>query len=155
MRWLWCLLCATRRSKGGLIPRRDTVVLGLIENAPSLLQGDLLLNPQHEFIDAFSYLAPTADMPTLLAFMTARVQELGGQFVQQHLRALEEARSYGWLVVNCSGLGARWLCHDDAVYGQQGLSLVFLFYGIHQLTGKFHRIMDHRAGYGGVQATYL
>lgn len=48
----------------------------------------------------------------------------GGRILQRHLQSLDEAREFGDLVVNCSGLGARRLCDDQRVYGVQGDTLL-------------------------------
>lgn len=61
---------------------------------------------------------PVAEMPLYLQFLVGEVQRLGGRIEQRDLGDLADAG--GDVVVNCSGLGARGLAHDDGVYPIRG-----------------------------------
>jgi hypothetical protein len=99
------------------------VVLGLVEDGRSILTSDPLLAKDQTFVDAFSYLTPVMDMPVFLAYLAQQVVAKGGRIVRKRLTRLSEAYAFGTLVINCTGLAARWLCNDAAVYAVQGLFL--------------------------------
>ncbi len=71
--------------------------------------------------DGFRAELPFADMPVYLAWLLARVGELGGRVELRPVTALPDAAEDGRVVVNCSGLGAALLAGDrsvSAVLGQ-------------------------------------
>ena len=122
------------------------MVVGLIEDSASILATDPLLSRAQPYQHAFSYLTPTMDMPLLLAFLEAQVVAKGGRVVKRRLASLDEAKAYGWLVVNCTGIHARWLCNDDKVYGSQGDVMLVECPGVDTAYGD----EDHPGG-----ATYI
>ena len=65
------------------------------------------------FVSGFAAELPFADMPLYLSWLAGRVQALGGRIEQRVVRELGEAAAD--VVVNCSGLGARQLAHDETV----------------------------------------
>lgn len=65
------------------------------------------------------FAVPLAEMPRYLPWLVARVRGLGGEFVQRRLRSLDEVDGAD-VVVNCTGLGARELVDDPAVYPVRG-----------------------------------
>jgi D-amino-acid oxidase len=76
------------------------------------------------FLSGFAADLPFADMPRYLAWLVARVAELGGSIEQRIVTELETADPTADLVVNCAGLGAASLTGDDAmepVWGQHVL----------------------------------
>jgi D-amino-acid oxidase len=71
------------------------------------------------FSAGFAVDLPFADMPVYLAWLVRRVQHLGGS-VEQHV-VTDLGRIAADCVVNCAGLGAAALAHDDTltpVWGQ-------------------------------------
>jgi D-amino-acid oxidase len=75
----------------------------------------------HGFLSGFTAELPFADMPRYLAWLVARVAELGGSIEQRIVTELESADPAADLVVNCAGLGAAPLAGDDSmepVWGQ-------------------------------------
>ena len=66
------------------------------------------------------FAVPLAEMPRYLPWLVARVHTLGGEFVQRHLRSLDEVGNGADVVVNCAGLGARELVDDPSVYPVRG-----------------------------------
>jgi D-amino-acid oxidase len=67
--------------------------------------------------DGWSFVAPVAETPTYLRWLSARVEELGGTLTRLNLSALPEG---GDLVVNCSGIGSRLLAADLSVTPVRG-----------------------------------
>jgi len=65
----------------------------------------------------WSFVAPVVEMPVYLAWLTARVELLGGTLTRLNLRVLPDG---GDVVVNCSGIGARLLAADPAVTPVRG-----------------------------------
>jgi len=66
------------------------------------------------------FAVPLAEMPVYLPWLVARVNELGGHFVQRHVRSLDELGGDADVVVNCAGLGALELMGDRSVYPVRG-----------------------------------
>lgn len=64
---------------------------------------------------------PVIEMPLYLRWLAGRVEDLGGTITRMNLAALPEGAD---LVVNCSGLGARWLAGDPEVAPVQGQVVV-------------------------------
>ena len=62
---------------------------------------------------------PLMDAPRYLAYLRDR---FGGPLVQRELRTLEELEAD--VIVNCTGIGARELCGDEALHAGHGVSLV-------------------------------
>jgi D-amino-acid oxidase len=69
------------------------------------------------YVDGWAFSAPVIEMPVYLAWLTARLEELGGTLTRLNLRALPTGAD---LVVNCSGLGARLLGDDRSVVPVRG-----------------------------------
>ena len=65
--------------------------------------------------DGFRAEVPFADMPVYLAWLLARVGELGGRVELRPVTSLTDAADDGAVVVNCSGLGAAVLAGDRAM----------------------------------------
>lgn len=65
------------------------------------------------------FAVPLVEMPVHLPWLAARVAELGGSFDARRLTGLGEVTGVD-VVVNCSGLGARELVGDDAVFPVRG-----------------------------------
>jgi D-amino-acid oxidase len=73
------------------------------------------------YLSGFAADLPFADMPRYLAWLVARVGELGGVIEQRIVADLDTAAEAAEVVVNCTGLGAAALTGDDTlepVWGQ-------------------------------------
>ena len=66
------------------------------------------------------FAVPLREMPVYLPWLVARVPELGGRFVQRHVRSLDELGENADVVVNCAGLGALELDRRPAVHPVRG-----------------------------------
>ena len=69
------------------------------------------------YADGWTFVTPVIEMPVYLAWLAARVADLGGTITRLNLRALPPGAD---LVVNCSGLGARLLGNDRTVVPVRG-----------------------------------
>lgn len=69
------------------------------------------------YADGWTFVTPVIEMPVYLAWLAARVADLGGTLTRLNLRALPQGAD---LVVNCSGLGARLLGTDRTVVPVRG-----------------------------------
>ncbi|HEU4403736.1 MAG TPA: FAD-dependent oxidoreductase [Polyangiaceae bacterium] len=69
---------------------------------------------------AWAIEAPVIDMRRYLAWLEARVGELGGRIEGRDVASLDEALARAELVVNCAGLGARELCGDHDLHPVRG-----------------------------------
>lgn len=63
---------------------------------------------------------PLAEPPLYLPDLYQRFIENGGEFVQREIQSLEELASLDELVVNCTGLGAKEICKDEALIPMRG-----------------------------------
>ncbi|QIG43817.1 FAD-binding oxidoreductase [Nocardioides anomalus] len=69
----------------------------------------------------WSFTAPVVEMPVYLAWLAARVLELGGSVTRLNLQALPAAGAGGAdAVVDCAGIGAKHLAADPSVHPVQG-----------------------------------
>jgi D-amino-acid oxidase len=55
-----------------------------------------------------------------MQYLMARFQKLGGLIEQKTISALSELYQENQLVINCAGLGARTIVHDDKLYPIRG-----------------------------------
>lgn len=69
------------------------------------------------------YTAPLADMPRYLAYLTRRLHDAGGVLQAGTITSLDTAATCAPIVVNCTGLGARELAHDNTIYPIRGQHL--------------------------------
>ena len=65
--------------------------------------------PPGDHADAWSFTAPTVDMPVYLRWLNARLASLGGTVTRMSLGALPETDD---VVINCAGIGSRRLAGD-------------------------------------------
>ena len=70
------------------------------------------------YVFGWQFRAPVIEMPLYMPWLRARVEILGGSFVQSFVEDLNEVS--GEVVVNCVGLGARELCDDEEVRPARG-----------------------------------
>ncbi len=73
--------------------------------------------PPEGYGDAWTFQAPVVEMPVYLAWLAARVEELGGTITRMNLAALPVGPD---VVVNCSGIGSRLLASDPTVEPVRG-----------------------------------
>jgi D-amino-acid oxidase len=68
--------------------------------------------------DGYLFEVPFVDTSVYMPWLLSRFKQLGGTIHQKELFSLEETNAD--LVVNCSGLGARFLANDPEVYPVRG-----------------------------------
>jgi D-amino-acid oxidase len=76
------------------------------------------------FVSGWRYTVPVVDMPSYLVYLQARLERAGIQVESGRFAALDEAAAMASVVVNCAGLGARWLAPDDTVRPARGQIVV-------------------------------
>ena len=86
--------------------------------------------------------APVVDTRRYLPWLLETVQARGAQIVQREVRDLAEALQAADVVVNCTGLGARELCHDEQLVPVRG-QLVHV-----ANPGLKHVVLDEQDGDG-------
>jgi D-amino-acid oxidase len=72
------------------------------------------------FGHGWAFDAPVVDMRAYLPWLVDHVQRRGATIVVRELESFEAAFARHDVVVNCTGLGARGLCHDDALVPIRG-----------------------------------
>lgn len=105
--------------------------------------GEMTLNgepieplPARELPDGYGWgfrlETPLVHMGRYLAYLGSRLDAAGGTVRQLRLESLTEAAEHGSVVMNCSGLGARELCGDEAVSPVRGQHLILANPGIEE-----------------------
>jgi D-amino-acid oxidase len=79
-----------------------------------------------EYTYGWSYSAPIFDMPVYLAYLQERAMASGVSIdiIGTPISSLGELTAHGSVIVNCSGLGARWLVPDSAMSSAWGQLVV-------------------------------
>ncbi|MDC0714551.1 FAD-dependent oxidoreductase [Stigmatella sp. ncwal1] len=72
------------------------------------------------YSEGYAFEVPVIEMPRYLPFLQERFRELGGPLHLREVHSLEEAWSEAPTVINCTGLGARTLVGDDALFPIRG-----------------------------------
>ena len=85
------------------------------------------------FPRGFRATMPLIDMPTYLDYLTQRLAAAGGEIEVRRLDSLTEAAESAPVVVNCTGIGARELAHDDEVVPVFGQHVVVTNPGLDEL----------------------
>jgi D-amino-acid oxidase len=67
---------------------------------------------------------PMVDMPQYLSYLTSRLAAAGATLEISAVRSLDEAAQLAPVVVNCTGVGARALAGDPAVFPLRGQHVV-------------------------------
>lgn len=82
--------------------------------------------------DGYLLRAPVVDMSVHLTWLVQQLAAVGVQLRTQHLTELAGASATADVVVDCAGLGARELAHDDALVPVRGQVVVVEQVGIEQ-----------------------
>jgi D-amino-acid oxidase len=72
------------------------------------------------YLDGWVFEVPRIEMPLYMDYLVRRFRDQGGSIEQRNVRALDEALDACPVVVNCTGLGARELARDPALYPIRG-----------------------------------
>jgi D-amino-acid oxidase len=72
------------------------------------------------YVDGWVFEVPRVEMPLYMDYLMQRFRDADGSVEQRDLRALDEALDACPVVVNCTGLGARELACDPALYPIRG-----------------------------------
>lgn len=99
---------------------------------PDLQPADPIDVPEG-FSAGFRATMPLIDMPRYLDYLTRRLAAAGGEIETHPVRSLTEAAEFAPIVVNCAGLGARELAHDDTLRPVFGQHVVLTNPGLDQL----------------------
>lgn len=99
-----------------------SAVPGLERVAPLMLPGP--------YRDGWSFAAPVLDMPVYLAWLSARLHELGGSLTRLNLSALPQPAGPDDVVVDCSGIGSRLLAADPTTTPVRGQVVVLEQWGL-------------------------
>jgi D-amino-acid oxidase len=76
------------------------------------------------FVSGWRYTIPVVDMPRYLAYLTKRLEQVGIAVAGGRFASLDEAGTQAGVVVNCAGLGARWLVPDETLRPVRGQLVV-------------------------------
>ena len=93
------------------------------------------------FVDGYEFDTYLVDTPVYMQYITAKVQALGARILETELQSLEELRNSCELIINCSGVWARQLVNDKAVYPIRGQVVV-----IAKLEDEAYPITTYDAG---------
>lgn len=72
------------------------------------------------YLDGYAFEVPVIEMPLYLSYLLERLRQLGGDVQQRAISSLDQALAAHDLVINCSGLAARALTNDRALYAIRG-----------------------------------
>ncbi|MGH3648971.1 MAG: FAD-dependent oxidoreductase, partial [Micromonosporaceae bacterium] len=75
------------------------------------------ITPPEGFADGWSFSAPVVEMPRYLPYLVGRLEAAGGTLTRTTLTELPNSAP---VVVNCTGLGARFLAADETVTPVRG-----------------------------------
>ncbi len=92
------------------------------------------------FATGFAFPAPVIDMSIYLGWLRGEVERLGGTVRQGEIASLDALPAEYDAVVNCAGLGARYLAPDDTRSTQDGL-------GVHAGRGQVVRVRVREVGF--------
>lgn len=76
------------------------------------------------FISGFMMDVPLIEPPLYLPYLLKRYQNNGGEIMQQTLQSFSEISADFSLIINCTGVGARELARDAAVYPIRGQTVI-------------------------------
>ncbi|WP_344308627.1 FAD-dependent oxidoreductase [Fodinicola feengrottensis] len=75
---------------------------------------------QPPYAGCYRFTVPLVEMPVHLPWLVDRLYAIGGTLDQREVTGLEELDGAADMLVNCTGLGARQLCRDEAVRPVRG-----------------------------------
>lgn len=84
------------------------------------------------FVSGWRYTVPVVDMPAYLAYLQTWLERAGVLVESGRFASIEEAATMASVVVNCAGLGARWMVPDHTVRPLRGQIVVVENPGIEQ-----------------------
>jgi len=99
--------------------RTAPVVPDIIRALPSFRELDAAELPKN-ISYGYSALMPFMQSRKLLSYLAKKFEATGGATTFRKVESLSEETSQADLVINCSGLGARELCHDDTLVPAKG-----------------------------------
>jgi D-amino-acid oxidase len=116
---------AASDSESGVVLRAGTEVVSDRDESPwwSGAVPDLqeTVDVPPGFDGGWAFTAPVVEMPAYLAWLADRVLDAGGSITRLNLHGLPRAGDGGpSVVVDCSGIGARFLAADASVHPVQG-----------------------------------
>ncbi|GAB3964191.1 FAD-dependent oxidoreductase [Plantactinospora veratri] len=76
------------------------------------------------YVNGWRYTSPLVNMPTYLGYLTERLIGQGGDIEIGTVGSFKELAGAAGVLVNCTGLGARYLVPDDQVYPTRGQLVV-------------------------------
>lgn len=76
------------------------------------------------FADGLLTRVPLVEPPVYLLYLRAWFEQLGGRIEQRDIGQLADLYQPGYLIVNCSGVGARQVANDSAVHPIRGQTVV-------------------------------
>lgn len=85
----------------------------------SHLLEDWVKSPVNEEHRGYKMNVPLMESPVYLKYLLRRFLVAGGEVIHKEINSLEELDSYP-LIINCTGLGARYLFNDKHVFPIQG-----------------------------------
>jgi D-amino-acid oxidase len=84
------------------------------------------------FVSGWRYTVPVVDMPVYLEYLAKKLDQAGIVVENRKISSLAEVTGTADTVVNCAGLGARWLVPDESVRPVRGQLVVVANPGIHE-----------------------
>ncbi len=76
------------------------------------------------YAHGYRFVIPAIDMPVYLAYLLARLEDVGGVLTQETVPSLDQVSGTATAVVNCTGMGARELVHDRALRPVRGQLII-------------------------------
>ncbi|MFY1688118.1 FAD-dependent oxidoreductase [Plantactinospora sp. WMMB782] len=76
------------------------------------------------YVSGWRYTSPLANMPAYLEYLTQRLYGQGGTIEIGAIRSFKELAGTAGVLVNCTGLGSRYLVPDDQVFPTRGQLVV-------------------------------
>jgi D-amino-acid oxidase len=116
---------AAEHPESGVVLREGTEVVGSRSEKPWWADA---VPDLHETVDVpvgydggWAFTAPLIEMPVYLDWLAAQVQAAGGSITRLNLHGLPQTGDGGPdAVVDCSGIGAKFLASDPSLYPVQG-----------------------------------
>ncbi|WP_421775136.1 FAD-dependent oxidoreductase [Gracilimonas sp.] len=81
--------------------------------------NDNVQHPIHPEYRGYTLNVPLIETPFYLDYLLNRFKESGGELIQQEVGSVQELEAY-FPMVNCTGLGSKYLFNDEKLYPVQG-----------------------------------